>query len=262
MASKEEEGRSPEDLLDSTLRLQSEVDELVRAVSAVALDSTSDDAKTLRDALKAVVDRAKQQLDISKAIAGEEGCKPFSESDACALEVLLAAEVGTPQNDNSVISLHPKKIGELGFYFGDTMQIRTKEGKETVCILLADETCQENGIIVNTVTCSNLRVREGDFVQLSPVTCKYGEKVCILPYESTFKELEGVDLFKVFLKPYFLDAYRPVVKGDVFSVHEGGRKAEFKIVDVSPERSCIVASETVIYCEGGVVMPDGSTKKL
>ena len=41
---------------------------------------------------------------------------------------------------------------------------------------------------------------------------KYGKRVHVLPLDDTIEGLEG-NLFDVFLKPYFLEAYRPVRKG-------------------------------------------------
>eukprot|EP00731_Ephydatia_muelleri_P018210 Em0011g250a len=58
------------------------------------------------------------------------------------------------------------------------------------------------------------------------------------------------NLFDVFLKPYFLEAYRPVHKGDVFLVRGGMRAVEFKVVETDPSPCCIVAPDTVIHCEG------------
>ena len=40
------------------------------------------------------------------------------------------------------------------------------------------------------------------------------------------------NLFDVFLKPYFLEAYRPVHKGDIFLVRGGMRAVEFKVSNV------------------------------
>lgn len=41
---------------------------------------------------------------------------------------------------------------------------------------------------------------------------KYGKKIHVLPIDDTIEGLTG-NLFEVFLKPYFLEAYRPVHKG-------------------------------------------------
>ena len=73
---------------------------------------------------------------------------------------------------------------------------------------------------------------------------KYGKRVHILPIDDTIEGLTG-NLFDVFLKPYFLEAYRPVRKGDLFLVRGGMRAVEFKVVETDPADYCIVAPDTV-----------------
>jgi len=58
------------------------------------------------------------------------------------------------------------------------------------------------------------------------------------------------NLFDVYLKPYFLEAYRPLHKGDIFLVRGGMRAVEFKVIETDPSPYCIVAPDTVIHCEG------------
>jgi len=58
------------------------------------------------------------------------------------------------------------------------------------------------------------------------------------------------NLFEVYLKPYFLEAYRPIHKGDIFLVRGGMRAVEFKVIETDPAPYCIVAPDTVIHCEG------------
>lgn len=58
------------------------------------------------------------------------------------------------------------------------------------------------------------------------------------------------NLFEVYLKPYFLEAYRPIKKGDIFLVRGGMRAVEFKVIETDPQPYCIVAPDTVIHCEG------------
>lgn len=57
---------------------------------------------------------------------------------------------------------------------------------------------------------------------------KYGKRVHVLPIDDTVEGITG-NLFDVFLKPYFLEAYRPVHKGDIFLVRGGMRAVEFKV---------------------------------
>lgn len=61
------------------------------------------------------------------------------------------------------------------------------------------------------------------------------------------------NIFEVYLKPYFLEAYRPIHKGDIFLIRGGMRAVEFKIIETDPSPYCIVAPDTVIHCEGDPV---------
>ncbi|KAF6137918.1 hypothetical protein GIB67_041791 [Kingdonia uniflora] len=62
----------------------------------------------------------------------------------------------------------------------------SKKRKDTICIALVDETCDEPKIRMNKVVCSNLRVRLGDVVSVHQCpNVKYGKRVLILPVEDT-----------------------------------------------------------------------------
>lgn len=78
---------------------------------------------------------------------------------------------------------------------------------------------------------------------------KYGKRVHILPFADSIEGITG-SLFDVYLKPYFLEAYRPVRKGDTFLARGGMRSVEFKVVETDPAEYCIVAPDTEIYSEG------------
>ena len=81
-----------------------------------------------------------------------------------------------------------------------------------MCIVLADETCEEAKIRLNKVVRKNLRVRLGDIVSVHQCPdVKYGKRVHVLPFEDTIEGISG-NLFDAFLKPYFVEAYRPVRK--------------------------------------------------
>merc|ERR1711871_317861 len=66
--------------------------------------------------------------------------------------------------------------------------------------------------------------------------------------------------FDVFLKPYFLEAYRPVRKGDLFLVRGGMRAVEFKVVETDPDEYCIAAPDTEIFCEGEPISREDEEK--
>lgn len=166
------------------------------------------------------------------------------------------------QDDNSVVALHPNTMEVLQLFRGDTVLIRGKRRRDTVCIVLADDTVDENKIRMNKVIRTNLRVRLGDIVSVNQCPdVKYGKRIHVLPLDDTIEGLTG-NLFETYLKPYFLEAYRPVRKGDLFLVRGGMRAVEFKVVETDPDPYCIVAPDTVIHCEGEPIKREEEERKL
>ncbi|XP_018507306.2 cell division cycle protein 48 homolog isoform X1 [Pyrus x bretschneideri] len=153
-------------------------------------------------------------------------------------------------DDNSIVSMHPETMEKLQLFRGDTILIKGKKRKDTICIALADYTCEEPRIRMNKVVRSNLRVRIGDVVSVHLCSdVKYGKRVHILPIDDSIEGVTG-NLFDAFLKPYFLEAYRPVRKGDLFLVRGGMKSVEFKVIETDPGEYCVVAPDTEIFCEG------------
>lgn len=163
-------------------------------------------------------------------------------------------------DDNSVISLSPAKMEQLELFRGDTVLIKGKKGRDTVCIVLADETCDDSNVRMNKVVRKNLRVRLSDVVTVTSCgDVPYGKRIHILPLDDTIEGVSG-NLFDVYLKPYFLEAYRPVKKGDLFLVRSAMHPVEFKVVETDPSPYCIVAPDTVIHCEGDPVKREDEEK--
>eukprot|EP01096_Ripella_sp_DP13-Kostka_P006128 TRINITY_DN2171_c0_g1_i1.p1 TRINITY_DN2171_c0_g1~~TRINITY_DN2171_c0_g1_i1.p1 ORF type:complete len:818 (-),score=490.25 TRINITY_DN2171_c0_g1_i1:116-2545(-) len=156
-------------------------------------------------------------------------------------------------DDNSVAIINTKKADEFDLFRGDSMIVKGKRRKETVCITVPDDDCEEFKIKMNKVVRSNLRVKLGDVVTITPCKdIKYGARIHVLPIEDTIEGMEG-DLFATFLKPYFLNSFRPVMKGDLFTCRGAMRQVEFKVVDTEPAPYCIVASDTLIHYEGEAI---------
>jgi len=153
-------------------------------------------------------------------------------------------------DDNSVIGLSAAKMDELELFRGDTVLLKGKRRRDTVCIVLAEDGTDDGKLRCNRVVRNNLKVRLGDVVSVHPCPdVKYGSRIHVLPFEDTIEGVTG-NLFDVYLKPYFLEAYRPVRKGDTFLVRAAMRAVEFKVVETDPDAFCIVAPDTVIHCEG------------
>merc|ERR1719472_736114 len=163
-------------------------------------------------------------------------------------------------DDNSVVALNLATMEELQLFRGDTVMIKGKRRKDTVCIVLADDACEPGKIRMNKCIRKNLKVRLGDVVSVHQCPdVKYGKRVHILPIDDTIEGITG-NLFDVFLKPYFLEAYRPVRKNDLFLVRGGMRAVEFKVVETDPAEYCIVAPDTVIHCEGEPIKREDEEK--
>uniref|UniRef100_A0A665WAZ2 vesicle-fusing ATPase n=1 Tax=Echeneis naucrates TaxID=173247 RepID=A0A665WAZ2_ECHNA len=164
--------------------------------------------------------------------------------------------------DSSIVNLSQNKTEELQLFRGDTVVLRGRKQRQTVCIVLTDDSCGDERIRMNRVTRSNLRVRLGDVISIHACPdIKYGKKIHVLPIDDTIEGLTG-SLFEVFLKPYFLEAYRPVHKGDIFLVRGNMRAVEFKVVETDPSPHCIVAPDTVIYCEGEPIKREDEEESL
>eukprot|EP01065_Artemidia_motanka_P012695 TRINITY_DN16_c2_g1_i1.p1 TRINITY_DN16_c2_g1~~TRINITY_DN16_c2_g1_i1.p1 ORF type:complete len:811 (+),score=350.05 TRINITY_DN16_c2_g1_i1:82-2514(+) len=171
----------------------------------------------------------------------------------------LVVEEST-NDDNSVIGMHSDNMDELQLFRGDTVLLKGKRGRSTVCIVLHDETVEAGRMRMNKVVRGNLKVRLGDFCFLHPCKdIKYGARIHVLPIDDTVEGLTG-DLFDTFLKPYFLEAYRPMRKGDLFTCRGAMREVQFKVVETDPEEYCIVAPDTVIHCEGEPIKREDEDK--
>ncbi|KAH9281001.1 Transitional endoplasmic reticulum ATPase [Echinococcus granulosus] len=165
-------------------------------------------------------------------------------------------------DDNSVIVLSTATMNELELFRGDTVSVTGKRRKQTVCVALSDDSVADERVCMNRCVRNNLRVRLGDIVSIKAFPdIKYGQRIHVLPIDDTIVGLTG-DLFEVYLKPYFLEAYRPVTKGDTFLVRGNLRAVEFKVIETDPSPSCIVAPDTVIHTEGSPVKREEEDEKL
>jgi transitional endoplasmic reticulum ATPase len=163
-------------------------------------------------------------------------------------------------DDNSIAVMSPAKMEELKIMRGDTVLLKGKKRKDTVCIALIDEELEDGKIRMNKVVRNNLRVRLGDLVTVTSCgDVPYGRRVHVLPLDDTVEGITG-NLFDTYLRPYFKEAYRPLRKNDLFLVRGGFRPVEFKVVDTDPGEVVIVAPDTVIHCEGEPVKREDEEK--
>ncbi|PPQ73003.1 hypothetical protein CVT26_014679 [Gymnopilus dilepis] len=175
-------------------------------------------------------------------------------------------------DDNSVATLNPATMELLQLFRGDTIIVRDhrdtdelysgKKRRDTVLICLSSDDVEEGRIQMNKVARNNLRVKLGDLVHVHQcLDIKYGKRIHVLPFDDSIEGLSG-NIFDVYLKPYFLEAYRPVRKGDTFLVRGGMRTVEFKVIETDPAEYCIVAQDTVIHTEGDPVKREDEESNL
>jgi len=164
-------------------------------------------------------------------------------------------------DDNSIITLAQSKMDELQLFRADSVIVKGKKRKETICVVLSDDTCPVDKVRMNRVVRNNLRVRVGDVVLINPCPdIKYGKSITVLPIDDTVEGLTG-NLYEAFLKPYFLESYRPVRKGDIF-ICRNMRAVEFKVVDTEPSPYCVVVPDTIIRCDGEPVKREDEESSL
>ncbi|CAF4019368.1 unnamed protein product, partial [Rotaria sordida] len=151
--------------------------------------------------------------------------------------------------DNSVVTLSQQKMNDLQLISGNAVMLQSK-CRETICIVHADNTCPNDRIRMNRVIRNNLRVHSSDIISIQGLKdVQYGKRIHVLPIDDTVQGITG-NLLKVYLKPYFAEADRPVREGDVFIVHAAMHAVEFKVIKTEPSPYCIVTSRTSIHCDG------------
>merc|ERR1711871_1745918 len=163
-------------------------------------------------------------------------------------------------DDNSTVTFHPDVMEEMDFFRGGHVKIRGKRQKMTVAVSLPDEECDAAKVRMNKVMRKNLKVHLGDVVIVHNCEdCKYGKRIHVLPFEDSIEGVSG-NLFDTYLKPYFMEAYRPVRAGDCFIVRQAMHPVEFKIVETDPEEYCLVTQDTIIHCEGDPIKREDEEK--
>ena len=84
---------------------------------------------------------------------------------------------------------------------------------------------------------------------MTPLSSILKLRIHVLPIDDSIEGVSG-DLFNVFLKPYFTEAYRPVMKGDIFQCKGAMRVVEFKVISttISDTISLIQTRDSMSLC--------------
>ena len=110
------------------------------------------------------------------------------------LPYLLTAEEATSA-DSSVVTVHPKKAEELGLMAGDTVRLKGKRDRETLCALQVSDKVGKGAIQLSAVTRSNLRLTLGDSLKMYQCdSVKHGTSIKVLPFSDTMAGLTNEEL--------------------------------------------------------------------
>jgi transitional endoplasmic reticulum ATPase len=167
-------------------------------------------------------------------------------------------------DDNSVVILSTVSAQACNFSEGDIVFVKSKN-KDTVLIVLTNDDLDCGIAGVSPSVRDNLIVRQGDMVIvqscpviqgvsqktvfLSKTNLKQVQSISLLPAKECGKVL-STSLFDLYLAPYFYEEYRPVMQGDIFTVHGGsGTEMTFIVDRVWPGDYGIVIQETMIQCK-------------
>lgn len=162
--------------------------------------------------------------------------------------------------DNSIVGIHPTRMEQIGLFNGDTILIKGRRSRETVCVVVPDATVEEEETRLPKTVRRWLKIGDADRVKVSQYPdIKNAKRVHVLPFKDCLHGFDG-DVFEVFLKPYFQDNFRPVHVGEVFPVHneELDRTVDFKVMQIDDEDTAfaVVAPESVVFTEGAPLERD------
>ncbi|OAF68978.1 Cell division control protein 48 [Intoshia linei] len=164
--------------------------------------------------------------------------------------------VADSNSDASTMFLHPTKVEELSLCRGDVIIIKAKKRKETVAVIIPKNDMNKNEIQMNKVARSNLSVRTMDYVRIYHAEdAPYAKALHIVPFANSIENLTG-NLFDVYIKPYFHDAYRPIHKNDTISICANMVTVDFKVIGVEPGLFAVVAPDTKIFTSGNPYVSD------
>lgn len=221
---------------------------------------TSEAPRTTAASAPAVVDLS---MAILGGAVGRSSCHVFSYDDS--------------GEGHSVVGLTATTLADLNLFEGDTVTIKGKRGKKTVAsvavvdvadvAILKDGVGLRSGAIgMTTDAMKNVAIRAGDTVTITAApNVKFGKAVLILPHQESLTQarvdMETIDLFESYIKPYFEGKFRTLHRGDSFHIDGPAGKVEFQCVEIDSvevdgDTACVVVDDTVIECEGDPIAKD------
>ncbi|CAF4218046.1 unnamed protein product [Adineta steineri] len=155
--------------------------------------------------------------------------------------------------DNCTVAIEPYNMAELNLLDNDFVILNGRKLRETILVVIQDERCVADCIIMNHIIQKNLQVHDGHRVTINKckqiVECKL---IKILPTESSFKKITITnDEMRNTIKQYFSALRESIThKDDIFTICINTHDIVFKVIETDPSLYGRVTQDTVINCEG------------
>jgi len=89
----------------------------------------------------------------------------------------IVEEVLENSGDNSASYINSLDVETLGLFRGDTVLLKGRKKKDTVSIIMSEDSCEVGKIRINKVIRNNIQVKLGDIITLHPFAdLKFGKK--------------------------------------------------------------------------------------
>ncbi|KAL5230624.1 hypothetical protein ABZP36_029400 [Zizania latifolia] len=151
--------------------------------------------------------------------------------------------------DNSTAALSEAVMNELDLFTSDTVSLRGKVRRKTICYAVMDITRPALTAPCGSAAASAATSASSSATSSPSSRAPTSGTASASPSAPSRTQGIAGDLFRLYLFPYFKNTLRPVRRSDRFLVRGHMRIMEFKVVETDPDDCVIVASDTKLYCD-------------
>ena len=167
----------------------------------------------------------------------------------------LTVEDTLDDDDDSVCSLHPSKLTELGLMAGDSVRLKGKRDRETLCTVAEEKRVPEGACALSAVARHNLRLELGEQLKIYQCDPRPATRIVLSPYSDSVGGMDNEEVLDQVVRPHLVGAddtaFRPLHIGDTLRILHGPTQVELKVTAIEPEgeRRCLVTPETELEVE-------------
>ena len=141
-------------------------------------------------------------------------------------------------SDASLLELDAETFAALEVEAGGTVTLRGRKQRRTACVVAKDAKLLPGEARLSSVALAKMRASAGDSLAVVADEVPEGERVIILPFESSLDGFDG-DAFDEGLRPFLKDNMRPLTVGDILETPCGdgddAHVVKWKVVESEPE---------------------------